>query len=152
MFEKKYIFRFDEKITRDEVLDKVGEKFLENNIVKPTFIEAIKKREREFPTGLVLEGGTKTAISHSDDEHVIQDKIAIVISKEPVIFKSIEDVNKDVECNVFFVMALTKENKNDILVVMMDLFDENEEMITKFATMTDEEIFCLLYTSDAADE
>ena len=140
MFEKKYIFRFDEKITRDEVLDKVGEKFLENNIVKPTFIEAIKKREREFPTGLVLEGGTKTAISHSDDEHVIQDKIAIVISKESVIFKSIEDVNKDVECNVFFVMALTKENKNDILVVMMDLFDENEEMITKFATMTDEEI------------
>lgn len=140
MFEKKYIFRFDEKITRDEVLDKVGEKFVENNIVKPTFIEAIKKREREFPTGLVLEGGTKTAISHSDDEHVIQDKIAIVISKEPVIFKSIEDVNKDVKCNVFFVMALTKENKNDILVVMMDLFDENEEMITKFATMTDEEI------------
>ena len=140
MFEKKYIFRFDEKITRDEVLDKVGEKFVENNIVKPTFIEAIKKREREFPTGLVLEGGTKTAISHSDDEHVIQDKIAIVISKEPVIFKSIEDVNKDVECNVFFVMALTKENKNDILVVMMNLFDENEEMITKFATMTDEEI------------
>lgn len=140
MFEKKYIFRFDEKITRDEVLDKVGEKFVENNIVKPTFIEAIKKREREFPTGLVLEGGTKTAISHSDDEHVIQDKIAIVISKEPVIFKSIEDVNKDVECNVFFVMALTKKNKNDILVVMMDLFDENEEMITKFATMTDEEI------------
>lgn len=140
MFEKKYIFRFDEKITRDEVLDKVGEKFVENNIVKPTFIEAIKKREREFPTGLVLEGGTKTAISHSDDEHVIQDKIAIVISKEPVIFKSIEDVNKDVECNVFFVMALTKENKNDILVVMMDLFDENEEIITKFATMKDEEI------------
>lgn len=140
MFEKKYIFRFDEKITRDEVLDKVGEKFVENNIVKPTFIEAIKKREREFPTGLVLEGGTKTAISHSDDEHVIQDKIAIVISKEPVIFKSIEDVNKNVECNVFFVMALTKENKNDILVVMMDLFDENEEMITKFTTMIDEEI------------
>ena len=48
MFEKKYIFRFDEKITRDEVLDKVGEKFVENNIVKPTFIEAIKKEKESF--------------------------------------------------------------------------------------------------------
>lgn len=140
MFEKKYIFRFDKKLTRDEVLDIVGKKFLENNIVKPTFINAIKKRENEFPTGLILEGGTKTAISHSDDEYVIQDKIAIVISKEPVIFKSIEDLNKDIECKVFFVMALTKENKNDILVVLMDLFEEHEEMVYKFANMTDEEI------------
>ena len=34
---------------------------------------------------MVLENGTNTAISHTDDKHVIKDKIAIVISKEPVI-------------------------------------------------------------------
>lgn len=140
MFEDKYIFRIDEKLTRDEVLEKIGKVFYEDGIVKKGFIEAIKKREETFPTGLVLEGGTKTAISHSDDEYVIKDKIAIVISKNPIIFKSIEDLNKNIECHIFFVMALTKENKNDILVVLMNLFEEYEKVLEKFEKMTNQEI------------
>lgn len=140
MFEEKYIFRIDERITRDEILEKVGKVFYEDNIVKEEFISAIKKREEEFPTGLILEGGTRTAIFHSDDEYVLKDKIAIVISKEPIIFKSIEDLNKEIGCNVFFVMALTKENKNDILVVLMNLFEEHEEILEKFKKMSNQEI------------
>lgn len=140
MFEEKYIFRIDKKMTRDEILEKVGESFVKDGIVKESFIEAIKKREENFPTGLILEGGTKTAISHSDDEHVLRDKIAIVISKEPITFKSIEDLNNEIGCNVFFIMALTKENKNDILVVLMSLFEEYEETLKKFNTMTNQEI------------
>ena len=140
MFEEKYIFRIHEKMTRDEILEKIGKVFIEDGIVKDAFIKAIQKREEEFPTGLILENGTKTAISHSDDEYVLKDKIAIVISDEPITFKSIEDLNKNIKCNVFFVMALTKENKNDILVVLMDLFEQYEEMLKKFPNMTNEEI------------
>lgn len=140
MFEEKYIFRLKEKMTRDEILEKVGEAFVRDEIVKETFIEAIKKREENFPTGLILEGGTKTAISHSDDEYVLKDKIAIVISEEPIVFKSIEDLNKEIECNIFFIMALTKENKNDILVVLMNLFEEHEYILQKFSKMTNQEI------------
>lgn len=140
MFEEKYIFRIDKKMTRDEVLEKVGNEFLKNDIVNEKFIVAIKKREDEYPTGLILEGGTKTAISHSDDEYVLKDKIAIVLSKEPVVFKSIDDLDKEVECNVFFIMALTKENKNDILVVLMDLFEQYEEKLKNFINMSNQEI------------
>lgn len=140
MFEEKYIFRLKEKITRDEILEQVGEVFVRDGIVKEAFIEAIKKREENFPTGLILEGGTKTAISHSDDEYVLKDKIAIIISEEPIVFKSIEDLNKEIECNIFFIMALTKENKNDILVVLMSLFEEHEEILQKFSKMTNQEI------------
>ena len=139
MFEEKYIFRIDKKMTRDEVLEKVGNEFLKDGIVNEKFIAAIKKRENEYPTGLILEGGTKTAISHSDDEYVLKDKIAIVLSKEPVVFKSIDDLDKEVECNVFFVMALTKENKNDILVVLMDLFEQYEEKLKNFINMSNQE-------------
>lgn len=140
MFEEKYIFRIDKKMTRDEVLEKVGNEFLKDGIVNEKFIVAIKKREDEYPTGLILEGGTKTAISHSDDEYVLKDKIAIVLSKEPVVFKSIDDLDKEVECNVFFIMALTKENKNDILVVLMDLFEQYEEKLKNFINMSNQEI------------
>lgn len=140
MFEKKYIFRFSEKKSREEILDTVGKVFYENNIVTEDFSQAIKKREIDFPTGMILENGTHTAISHTDDKYVKTDKIAIAISKEPVNFRNIESGEENVNCNVFFIMALTKENKNDILSGMAELFEEHEEMLNEFLTMTDEEI------------
>ncbi len=140
MFEKKYIFRFNEKKSREEILDTVGKVFYENGIVTEDFSQAIKKREIDFPTGMILENGTHTAISHTDDKYVKTDKIAIVISKEPVNFRNIESGEENVNCNVFFIMALTKENKNDILSGMAELFEEHEEMLNEFLTMTDEEI------------
>lgn len=140
MFEKKYIFRFDEKKSREEILDIVGKVFYEDNIVTEDFTKAIKQREIDFPTGMVLENGTHTAISHTDDKYVKTDKIAIVVSKEPVNFRNIENGEENVNCKVFFVMALTKENKNDILSGMAELFEDHEEMLNGFLTMTDDEI------------
>lgn len=140
MFGKKYIFRFEEKKSREEILDTVGKVFYEDNIVTEDFSQAIKKREIDFPTGMILENGTHTAISHTDDRYVKTDKIAIIISKEPVNFRNIENGEENINCKVFFVMALTKENKNDILSGMAELFEEHEEMLNEFLTMTDEEI------------
>lgn len=51
MFEEKYIFRIDERITRDEILEKVGKVFYEDNIVKEEFISAIKKEKKSFLQG-----------------------------------------------------------------------------------------------------
>ena len=39
MFEEKYIFRIDERITRDEILEKVGKVFYEDNIVKEEILK-----------------------------------------------------------------------------------------------------------------
>lgn len=140
MFEKKYIFRIDDEKTRDEILETVGNKFYEEGIVTKDFSAAIKQREIDFPTGMILENGTNVAISHTDDKYVIKDKIAIVICKNPVTFKNIENGRENVKCNIFFVMALTKENKNDILSGMAELFENYEEVLSHFPEKTDEEI------------
>lgn len=70
MFEKKYIFRLNEKLTRDEVLETVGNKFYHDGIVTTGFVKAIQQREKDFPTGMILEKGTNIAISHTDDKYV----------------------------------------------------------------------------------
>ena len=54
MFEKKYIFRLNEKLTRDEVLETVGNKFYHDGIVTTGFVKAIQQREKYFPTGMIL--------------------------------------------------------------------------------------------------
>ena len=144
MFEKKYIFRLNEKLTRDEVLETVGNKFYHDGIVTTGFVKAIQQREKDFPTGMILEKGTNIAISRTDDKYVIKDRIAIIIADNPVIFKSIENGENDIKCNIFFVMALTKENKNEILSAMADLFENYEDILKKFPLMTDEEILDIL--------
>ena len=144
MFEKKYIFRLNEKLTRDEVLETVGNKFYHDGIVTTGFVKAIQQREKDFPTGMILEKGTNIAISHTDDKYVIKYRIAIIIADNPVIFKSIENGENDIKCNIFFVMALTKENKNEILSAMADLFENYEDILKKFPLMTDEEILDIL--------
>jgi len=144
MFEEKYIFRLKEKLSRDEVFALVGKEFEKNDIVTKDFIEALKKRENTFPTGIILENNTPTAISHTDDKYVFLDKIAIVISDFPIIFKNIENGTSDVPCKVFFIMALTKQNKNDILMVLTELLEEHEAEINNFRNMTNKEILNFL--------
>lgn len=144
MFEKKYIFRLEEKLSRDEVFDLVGKKFEQDNIVSKDFIKALTQRENKFPTGIILEKNTPTAISHTDDKYVFMDKIAIIISDFPVIFKNIENGTSDVPCKVFFIMALTKKNKNDILMILTELLEEHESVLNNFENMTDEEILNFL--------
>lgn len=144
MFEKKYIFRLNEKITRDEALEIVGNKFYHDGIVTAGFVKALQQREKDFPTGMILEKGTNIAISHTDDKYVIKDRIAIIIADNPVIFKSIENGKNDIKCNIFFIMALTKENKNEILSAMADLFENYEDILKKFSVMTDEDILDIL--------
>lgn len=44
MFEKKYIFRLNEKLTRDEALEIVGNKFYHDGIVTAGFVKALQQR------------------------------------------------------------------------------------------------------------
>lgn len=41
-------------------------------------------------------------------------------------------------------MALTKENKNEILSAMADLFENYEDILKRFSVMTDEDILDIL--------
>ncbi|MDK4491969.1 PTS sugar transporter subunit IIA [Fusobacterium necrophorum] len=144
MLEKKNIFRFTQKLFRDEVLKIVGNQFYEDKIVNEKFVEVIQKKEREFPTGIVLQGGMNTAIVHTDDIYVLKDKIALVISEEPILFKNIENGKENICCHIFFVMALTRKNKNEILSFMAELLEKHEEILKNFQRMTDEEILEVL--------
>ena len=59
----------------EEALDRITEKMIEYGYVYPSFQEAVKQREREYPTGLTVRGdselpfltpirNTSSALSH----------------------------------------------------------------------------------------
>lgn len=102
-------FKVDGLKTDLEVLDFLSNLLLEKGIVKETFKEAIKVREQNFSTGLLV-NDIGFAIPHTDVEHVNESQIAILTLNEPVSFKQMGDDSVTVPVRVVFMLAL-KEAK-----------------------------------------
>ena len=56
--------------TQDGLYAQVNNRLTADNMVKPSFLEAVSAREKKFPTGLDF-GYVSIAIPHIDPEHVL---------------------------------------------------------------------------------
>lgn len=81
LFEKNLIFQEDFKDI-DEAFGTMAKRFAQANLVKNSYEESIKKREKEFPTGIDLSiiGGClpNVAIPHTEREHCKVTKVVLV--------------------------------------------------------------------------
>jgi PTS system galactitol-specific IIA component len=126
----------------------------ENGFVKESYLEAIKKREKNFPTGLQL-NRYNVAIPHTDPEHVVKPAIAIATLKNPVIFKNMANPLEDVEVSLVFMIALNESHsqvemlqqliqliQNDVLLEKIIREDGGDEIIEiiKNCTLNDETV------------
>ncbi|MDO4800436.1 MAG: PTS sugar transporter subunit IIA, partial [Bacillota bacterium] len=72
--------------TSEEALSAMANHLVNRGICKPSFVEAILNREREFPTGLETLSGIGVALPHTDAEHVLCDRLAIAILEREIPF------------------------------------------------------------------
>lgn len=105
-----------------EALDILAKRLLEEGIVKPSYIEAVKAREIEFCTGLQFED-MGIAIPHTDVEHVNAGAIGIGILKHPVLFKSMGMPDVPVSAEMIFMIAIVEPHKQvELLQKLMSIF------------------------------
>jgi len=69
----------------DEVFEKLGGLFIAEGYCRDTYVDALKDREKDFPTGVNM-GSIGIAIPHTDKQHVIKGGVAIGVLKESVHF------------------------------------------------------------------
>ena len=67
----------------DEVMEKVGSAVIQAGYAKESYVQALKDREKDYPTGLDVDG-IGVAILHTSVEHVLKSGVAIATLKEPV--------------------------------------------------------------------
>nr|WP_153862694.1 PTS sugar transporter subunit IIA [Fundicoccus ignavus] len=91
----------------EELFKFVGEKASSLELVNSGFVEAITKREGEYPTGLQLEK-FGVAIPHTDAIHIKDEFISIITLREPVAFKPMDGSSDNVKVNLVFVLGLKK--------------------------------------------
>ena len=122
MFDREMIFLDYEAEDADDFLDKIAGTLYEKGYVKKEFKEAIKERERIYPTGLPTMG-VKVAIPHTDIVHAIRPVIAVVKFKDTVAFKEMGDGLNDIRAQLAFVLVVTELNGQvDTLQALMELF------------------------------
>ena len=72
----------------DEVFEKLGGLFIAEGYCRDTYVDALKDREKDFPTGVNM-GSIGIAIPHTDKQHVIKGGVAIGVLKEPGFLSAI---------------------------------------------------------------
>lgn len=129
------IFIEDSLASSDALFDKVSEKAFDLGKVREDFLPRVKERERTFPTGIQLEN-IGVAIPHTDAECVLDEFVAVVVNKEPVEFKSMEDLNQSVAAKIVFVLGLNQPHAQlEMLQSLMGLL-QNDDILKEIQAAT----------------
>jgi PTS system galactitol-specific IIA component len=78
--------------------------------VGPDFAEALRRRERQFPTGLDF-GGFSVALPHADVEHVRRTGLVLVVTAEPVAFRAMDNPDRSLACRLVLLPLLTDPDR-----------------------------------------
>lgn len=79
-----------------DIFEQAGGKLVSLGYCKDSYVEALKIREKDFPTGVDM-GGVGVAIPHTDVSHVLKKGIAIATTKKPVTFVQMGTDDETVE-------------------------------------------------------
>ncbi|MCI8401267.1 MAG: PTS sugar transporter subunit IIA [Lachnospiraceae bacterium] len=122
--------------TDQEAIEILARHLFEQGIVKESYIEAVKAREKVFSTGLDFEE-MGIAIPHTDSEHVNREAIAIGILKKPVLFCHMGMPEISVKTEMMFMMAIEKpDSQVEFLGKMMEIFQTEGRLRTLKAALT----------------
>lgn len=119
--------------SKDGIMENMGGRFVELGYCRSSYIQALKDREMEFPTGIDIDG-VGVAMPHTDVSHVNRAGIGIATLKKPVAFVHMATDDTPVPVRVVFMLAVDDPQKHlekiqDILAVIQD--KKTLEIITR---------------------
>lgn len=91
----------------EDLLSDVMKILVSKNYVEQEFKEALIEREREFPTGLQLDGYA-VAIPHGGSQYVLKDFITPVTLKNPISMNRMDNPEETLEVDILFIIGLGK--------------------------------------------
>lgn len=110
--------------TFEDVMKEVGGVLIKEGYAKESYIKALIKREKEFPTGLDI-NGVGVAIPHTDVSHVNEAATAIAVLNKPVKFIQMGTDDEPVDVSLIFMLAVVNpsahiDHLNRILSIIQD--------------------------------
>ena len=120
----------------EDAIRQVGQYLLKAGFVKDTYIDAVAKRETEYPTGLQLKG-MGVAMPHTAGAHVNTPAVCVAKLARPVTFGHMGDPGTKVQAELLFMMAIKDPNAQlETLQKVMGVFT-NPAAVAEFKAAGD---------------
>ena len=142
--------RYDEALTRRELLTKMAAEALSRGWAKEGFTEALIAREKMYATG--LHAAVDLAIPHTDAEFTAEPALITAVLGEPVAFEPMGGEGGSVAAKFVFLLVLPDAEAHiDFLQALSD-FIADEKLMKQFAAAEDIDflIDCLKRSSKAS--
>ncbi|USQ68616.1 PTS sugar transporter subunit IIA [Companilactobacillus allii] len=129
--------------TENDVFDYVGNQLISKGYANAGYIEAVKNRENEFPTGLAAPKIT-LAVPHVDPEFVKSPFIFIGRTENPVKIKQMA-INTEIETSNFCFLGIKEGSGQAGLLKNIIYALRNDDFINKLETSRSETELVELY-------
>jgi PTS system galactitol-specific IIA component len=120
---------------REDAFEKLALGLEQHGFVKDTYLQAVKKREKDFPTGLYI-GEINVAIPHTDVEHVVRCAMAVGVLENPVRFASMENPQVEIEVSIIFMLALKNAHDQPVFLQKLVGLFQDKKLLRSLASET----------------
>lgn len=113
--------------SKEEVIHTLSDRMLARDLVKENYAGNVLRREKEFPTGLPT--SIPVALCHTEAEFVLESALAVATLKNPLEFSQMGSLEKKVQAEIVFLLAL-KDPKKQVpwLQKMMNVFKDKDTL------------------------
>lgn len=133
MFNAKLVLTDIEAKDKEEVLRRLADLMVEYGVVKPTFPDAILRREAIYPTGLHTDL-IDVAIPHTDEEYVIEPSVAVATIVTPVAFQQMGTPEETVYPKLVMMLAIKDPKRQIGLLKNIMMLLQDDARLEKLAT------------------
>lgn len=111
----------------DDIFEALGGELIKQGYCKKSYVQALKDREAEFPTGVNM-GGCGVAIPHTDVTHVKKKGMAIATLKKPVSFMEMGSDDEYVDVQVIFMLAVDEKGHLELLQAILGILQDQQTL------------------------
>ncbi len=129
-----------DKKSKYDVMRELAKLLVEQEAVKPSYLQALVEREDIYPTGLQTKD-IGVAIPHADVKHVLKPSIAIATMKNSVQFNSMANPSDTLDVKMVFMLALKEPKKQLQLLQDLVVLFQSSELIEKMLRSDDAQTF-----------
>lgn len=129
---------------QEEFFSYIFQKLRQKGYVEESFFEALKERERDYPTGLKTHF-MGVAIPHTDPQHIKKPFIFITKLKQPIQFGQMGSTDEQVEVRYTFVLGFDKGEQQLVLLQNLMAMFADEGIMTQLAEdVSEKEMYAIV--------
>jgi len=136
LLSKELVFSHVNATNSDDLIHWLAEQLYQNGKVKNTFEQAVKDREKIYPTGLPT-GKIAVAIPHTNVEYVNEAAIAFATLAHPIKFHNMAVTDQTVDAQIVVMLAMKDPHSQvSMLQKLMALF-QDQKLLAQLQQISD---------------